>query len=79
MHEDLNIARRQQHPRIKDVSEEQDEERIPDEVLLEKSWERYTKLNWSIVVDMFQGVLKSRLECLTCGKVRFWSDLIGSG
>ncbi|KAJ3048403.1 ubiquitin-specific protease doa4 [Rhizophlyctis rosea] len=69
MHEDLNIARKAQHPRIRDVTEkEEDEEHVPDEVLMDKSWERHTKLNWSIVVDMFQGALKSRLECLTCGK-----------
>ena len=75
MHEDLNVARRQPHPRIKEVGEE-DEERLPDEILMEKSWERYKQLNWSIVVDMFQGVLKSRLECLSCGKVMIGMFLV---
>ena len=33
-----------------------------------KSWEIYSKRNDSIIVDLFQGQYKSRVECLKCGK-----------
>ncbi|KAJ3040288.1 ubiquitin-specific protease doa4 [Rhizophlyctis rosea] len=69
MHEDLNVARKSSG-KIKEIKAngEEDEEMIPDEILMDTSWSRYTQLNWSIIVDMFQGVLKSRLQCMTCGK-----------
>ncbi|KAI8920054.1 hypothetical protein DFJ77DRAFT_427119 [Powellomyces hirtus] len=68
LHEDLNVARTPAAVADKTVEKEIDEEGIPDEILLEKTWLKYRKLNWSIIVDLFQGSLKSRLECMTCGK-----------
>lgn len=67
LHEDMNLARRTPIKNIKDV--EQDSEGIPDAELLSQEWKKYKMRNWSIIVDMFQGSLKSFLECLTCGKV----------
>ena len=36
---------------------------------MEKEWLKYRQLNWSIIVDLFQGLLRSQLKCLLCGKV----------
>ena len=81
LHEDLNISRTGPEPTSKPmqmisrdgrsgthVQADDDTEGIPDEVLLEKEWQLYCKRNKSIVVDTFQGLLKSRLRCLTCNK-----------
>ncbi|KAI9092607.1 hypothetical protein DFS34DRAFT_583889 [Phlyctochytrium arcticum] len=66
LHEDLNVARVGTIPPDKESDE--DEENIPDEILLEKAWAKYRSRNWSIIVDLFQGILRNRLQCLTCGK-----------
>ena len=67
LHEDMNLARRPNAPPLpKDTDE--DTEGIPDDVLLKHEWSRYRLRNWSIIVDMFQGSLKSVLKCLSCGK-----------
>lgn len=68
LHEDLNSARTGHEPKqVKEI--EQDSEGIPDEILLQQEWSKYTKKNASIIVQMFQGILKSCLECMACGKV----------
>lgn len=66
LHEDLNLAR-QGNPRFPN-DPESDSDGIPDNVLMKREWEKYRKRNWSIIVDMFQGSLKSYLACQTCGK-----------
>lgn len=48
---------------------EQDNENIPEEIAAVKAWESYKKLNKSIIVELFQGQLKSTLRCLTCNKM----------
>lgn len=63
VHEDVNLGQRQT------IQEKEEDENLPDPVAAEKSWTRYTMTNWSIIVDMFQGQLKSMLRCFTCGKV----------
>ncbi|KAJ3165579.1 ubiquitin-specific protease doa4 [Geranomyces variabilis] len=68
LHEDLNVARTAAAAADKTIEPEIDEEGMPDEILLEKTWLKYRRRNWSIIVDLFQGSLKSRLECLTCHK-----------
>eukprot|EP00842_Homolaphlyctis_polyrhiza_P006455 jgi/Hompol1/6810/HPOL_005103-RA len=69
LHEDFNIARQGPDPKPKPQQLiEADTEGIPDNALLEREWELYKKRNWSIIVDMFQGILKSSLRCLVCGK-----------
>jgi hypothetical protein len=67
LHEDLNIARRPFPPPPPDY----DSENYPERQLMEMEWKNYRARNWSIIVDMFQGTLKSKLQCLTCGKVIF--------
>ncbi|TPX77781.1 hypothetical protein CcCBS67573_g00939 [Chytriomyces confervae] len=65
IHEDMNIARGVRSKQIDTKSQE--DETIPDEIRLQMAWNNYRSTNWSIIVDLFQGQLKSKLECLTCG------------
>ncbi|KAJ3023746.1 UNVERIFIED_CONTAM: ubiquitin-specific protease doa4, partial [Siphonaria sp. JEL0065] len=64
VHEDLNIARGATRKEI-DMKGQEDES-IPDDIRLQMAWNNYRSQNWSIIVDLFQGQLKSKLECLTC-------------
>ena len=70
LHEDLNVARRPFPPN----GPELDSEDYSPSAFMMMEWKKYQARNWSIIVDMFQGVLQSVLQCLTCGKVIF--DLI---
>ncbi|ORY53217.1 hypothetical protein BCR33DRAFT_779534 [Rhizoclosmatium globosum] len=65
VHEDLNIARSGDKAKAIDTKG-QDDESIPDDIRLQMAWNNYRARNWSIIVDLFQGQLKSKLECLTC-------------
>jgi hypothetical protein len=65
LHEDLNIAKRPFPPSAPDI----DSENYPEAELMELEWRNYRARNWSLIVDMFQGTLKSKLQCQTCGKV----------
>ena len=65
LHEDLNIARRP----FPENGPEIDSEDYSDRELLKMESQKYFARNWSIIIDMFQGILKSRLQCLKCGKV----------
>lgn len=42
----------------------------PDHVVAEEAWQRYKSRNDSIIVDLFQGELKSKLTCPVCKKVK---------
>jgi ubiquitin C-terminal hydrolase len=44
-------------------------ETLPPEVASEDEWKIYKMRNDSIIVDLFQGQYRNRLECLTCHKV----------
>lgn len=68
LHEDLN--RVQDKPYI----EEDDELDIPLEEKAKIAWDNYLLRNRSIIVDYFQGLLKSRLVCPTCSKVSIKFD-----
>ena len=67
LHEDLNVAKRPFPENGADI----DSENYSDSELLKIENQKYFARNWSIIVDMFQGILKSRLQCLSCGKVSF--------
>jgi len=71
IHEDLNPARVRgaKAPPALTKAEEEAEEKLPEAVQSRRAWERYEKINSSIVVRDFQGQLGSMLECLTCGTV----------
>ncbi len=65
LHEDLNVARRPFPPNGPDL----DSENYPPSQFMAMEWQNYKARNWSIIVDMFQGILQSVLQCLACGKV----------
>ncbi|KAJ3195973.1 ubiquitin-specific protease doa4 [Irineochytrium annulatum] len=66
LHEDFNQSGRA--VAVKAAEENYDDESIPDEIHQQRAWDAYKMQNWSIVVDLFQGQLKSRLQCMTCNK-----------
>jgi ubiquitin carboxyl-terminal hydrolase 8 len=65
LHEDLNIARRPFPSNGPDL----DSEDFSELDFMKIETKKYHDRNWSIVVDMFQGILKSVVECLSCRKV----------
>jgi ubiquitin C-terminal hydrolase len=46
--------------------ERKDSEGRPDPVVAQEHWANHLARNRSIVVDLFQGQIKSRLQCLEC-------------
>lgn len=49
-------------------ADDDDDDKFSEQELLQRSWKRYRENNWSIMVDMFQGILRSKCRCLVCGK-----------
>lgn len=68
IHEDLNTAKRSQANGFLELSpaEEAARELLPVRLASTIEWERYLKLNFSIVVDYFQGQYLSQLQCTVC-------------
>ncbi|XP_076439323.1 ubiquitin carboxyl-terminal hydrolase 8-like [Babylonia areolata] len=62
LHEGLNEVK--QRPQIPD----QDNDRLPDAKAADLAWEHHKRLHRSIIVELFQGQLKSTLMCRTCHK-----------
>jgi ubiquitin C-terminal hydrolase len=60
LHEDLNRVMTKPYVEIKDSLGR------PDETVAAESWYGYLQRNKSIVVDLFQGQLKSTLTCAVC-------------
>lgn len=50
-------------------------ETLPPSVAAEKEWQIYKQRNDSLIVDLFQGQYRNRMECLTCHKVRSNANL----
>ncbi|KJE90982.1 Usp8 protein, variant 2 [Capsaspora owczarzaki ATCC 30864] len=52
----------------RDQQEEEDEARrnMPVELRAERAWQRYKQRNDSVIVDMFQGLFKSSIQCDVC-------------
>lgn len=72
LHEDLNnvtITDPHERKMITDLSPEQEKNRetLPVRLASTIEWERYLKLNFSVIVDYFQGQHLSQLKCLECG------------
>eukprot|EP00299_Pterocystis_sp_00344_P019385 c9622_g2_i1.p1 GENE.c9622_g2_i1~~c9622_g2_i1.p1 ORF type:complete len:861 (-),score=224.95 c9622_g2_i1:116-2350(-) len=61
LHEDLNRVMKKPYVEVPDGTNNAN-----DEQLAALSWEGYRKRNSSHIVDLFQGQLKSRLECPRC-------------
>lgn len=68
LHEDLN--------RIKDKPyvEEVEGAGKPDAEVANEAWRRYRSRNDSVIVDLFQGQLKSKLTCPVCNKISIKYD-----
>ncbi|ESO95142.1 hypothetical protein LOTGIDRAFT_215305 [Lottia gigantea] len=62
LHEGLNEVKRR--PQIPD----QNNDNIPDREAAELAWANHKKVNSSVIVSLFQGQLKSTVQCRTCGK-----------
>ncbi|KAG2732413.1 hypothetical protein G9P44_004830 [Scheffersomyces stipitis] len=72
LHEDLNqmvISNPEEKKAISELTPEQEKTReiLPVRLASTIEWERYLKLNFSIIVDYFQGQYLSQLKCLECG------------
>lgn len=53
----------EEEPEEKEV----DEDRLPDDEKAALQWERYRARNRSLIVDVFEGQLRSQLTCCKCG------------
>ena len=71
LHEDLNqmaILSPEEKKQISELTPEQEKTReyLPVRLASTIEWERYLKLNFSVIVDYFQGQYLSQLKCLEC-------------
>lgn len=60
IHEDLNRVKK------RETVESIEGDGLDDEKIAKESWNRYKKINDSIVVDIFDGLVRSRLICPEC-------------
>ncbi|TPX62619.1 hypothetical protein PhCBS80983_g00391 [Powellomyces hirtus] len=68
LHEDLNRIKKKPYIEAPDMDGE------PDDAIAAKAWEIYCMRNDSVIVDLFQGQYKSRVECIECGKLSLTFD-----
>lgn len=68
LHEDLNDVTKKPYIEYKD-SDERDDKEVSNEF-----WEGFKKREQSIFVDLFYGQLKSRVQCMNCGKISISFD-----
>ncbi|PHJ23093.1 ubiquitin-specific protease usp4 [Cystoisospora suis] len=70
LHEDLNRIKKKPYyeSKIEGGPEKSDAE------VAELSWRRHREINDSIIVDLFQGQYRSRLQCPECGRVSVTFD-----
>eukprot|EP01104_Vermistella_antarctica_P015714 TRINITY_DN5224_c0_g1_i1.p1 TRINITY_DN5224_c0_g1~~TRINITY_DN5224_c0_g1_i1.p1 ORF type:complete len:1284 (+),score=421.09 TRINITY_DN5224_c0_g1_i1:265-4116(+) len=68
LHEDLNRVRKKQYV------EQKDSDGRPDHEVADESWDNHKVRNDSEIVDLFQGQLKSKVQCPTCAKVSITFD-----
>ena len=68
LHEDLNRILKKPYVEIPDANNR------PDVIVAEERWELHLKRNDSIIVDLFQGLYRSKLSCPVCGKVSVTFD-----
>ncbi|CBZ52663.1 Ubiquitin carboxyl-terminal hydrolase, related [Neospora caninum Liverpool] len=70
LHEDLNRIKKKPYyeSKIEGGPEKSDAE------VAELSWQRHKEINDSVIVDLFQGQYRSRLECPACGKISVTFD-----
>ncbi|ODN86082.1 hypothetical protein L198_07375 [Cryptococcus wingfieldii CBS 7118] len=68
LHEDLNRIKKKPAPVEMTPEREAMLETSPPEVASESEWQIYRQRNDSLIVDLFQGQYRNRLQCLTCHK-----------
>ncbi|ORZ40787.1 hypothetical protein BCR44DRAFT_1527571 [Catenaria anguillulae PL171] len=68
LHEDLNRVKK------KPYVEAKDDDGRPDEEVANEQWAGHRARNDSIIVDMFQGQYKSRVQCSVCQGVSLTFD-----
>lgn len=68
LHEDLNRIKKKPYIEAPDMDGQLDED------IATKAWEIYCMRNDSVVVDLFQGQYKSRVQCTVCGKLSVTFD-----
>eukprot|EP00930_Biecheleria_cincta_P011970 TRINITY_DN11519_c0_g1_i2.p1 TRINITY_DN11519_c0_g1~~TRINITY_DN11519_c0_g1_i2.p1 ORF type:complete len:2103 (+),score=364.03 TRINITY_DN11519_c0_g1_i2:537-6311(+) len=56
-----------QNQQDKEKETEENEDNLPDEEKAALNWERYRVQNRSLIVDVFEGQLRSQLTCRNCG------------
>jgi len=61
LHEDLNRVLKKPYVELPDAGNR------PDELVAAEAWKLYLMRNKSIIVDLFQGQLKSAVTCSECG------------
>jgi ubiquitin carboxyl-terminal hydrolase 8 len=62
LHEDLNRVF------VKSYTELPDADNLTDIEAAKQAWNAHKKINNSIIIDLFHGLLKSTITCQTCGK-----------
>ena len=69
LHEDLNLVT--QRPAPFELSEAQQKviDTSPPQVASSLEWQRYRTRENSVIVDTFQGQLRNRMRCLSCGTI----------
>ena len=65
LHEDVNRVMDKPHVPEPD---DQDPSEIPYNTMAEEAWQRYLRRNRSVIVDLFQGQIKSERRCVECGR-----------
>lgn len=68
LHEDLNRVRKKPYVETKEHGQR------PDQDVADEAWKDHLKRNQSIIVDLFQGQLKSTLDCPQCKHVSITFD-----
>ncbi|CAG9336125.1 unnamed protein product [Blepharisma stoltei] len=69
IHEELNRVARPGTPSVIENNGEKDERQAA------KAWHEYLSYNCSVIVDLFQGQLKSTLKCSECGFISATFDV----
>ncbi|KAL5110354.1 Ubiquitin carboxyl-terminal hydrolase 2 [Taenia crassiceps] len=64
LHEDVNRVTKRPPSEVPDYDKE---DRMPDSKKAALYWQRYKRIDDSIIADLFLGQLMSTLECMSCG------------
>ncbi|KAH9823164.1 ubiquitin-specific protease [Melampsora americana] len=67
LHEDLNLVTHKPPPVEMSAEREAELEALPTQLASAREWEIYKRRDNSVIVELFQGQYRSRLQCLTCG------------